>query len=150
MELHRTFDEHPVLLLNHLYEALAGVPVELQRVKLTDIVEHGVPTDIDVLFNAGTAGDKWSGGEIWMDTRLKAAENRVVSEGCGLFGVREPRAVDEGMRYFQTADILGVDREIGRTICRGKYSCEVTQEHFIMRYTTVFWSFITPQAAYMH
>lgn len=130
--------EHPELPLNHIYEALAGMPIELRSVRLADIAEHGLPADIDVVINAGTAGDAWSGGEIWKDARLKAAMNRFVAEGGALIGVREPGAVDEGMRYFQTADILGVDREIGRTICRGKYACEVTLEHFITQCATVF------------
>ena len=125
--------EHPELPLNHIHEALAGLPVELRSVCLRDVAENGVPGDVDVLVNAGTAGDAWSGGDIWKDARLKAAVNAFVAKGGALIGVREPAAARDGMRYFQTAEILGVDREIGDTICAGKFAFRVTKDHFITR-----------------
>ena len=128
--------EHPELPLNHIHEALAGLPVELKSVCLRDVAEAGVPADVDVLINAGTAGDAWSGGDIWKDGRLKSAVNAFVARGGALIGVREPTAARDGMRYFQTADILGVDREVGDTICAGKYAFRVAKDHFITKELT--------------
>ena len=125
--------EHPELPLNHIHEALAGLPVELKSVRLSDVRDNGVPEDVDVLINAGTAGDAWSGGDIWKEEKLREALNRFVAKGGPLLGVREPSAARDGMRYFQTADILGVDREIGDTICCGKYAFHKKENHFITK-----------------
>lgn len=123
--------EHPELPLNHIHEALAGLPIELRSVKLSDVAENGVPEDVDVLINAGRAGDAWSGGDIWKNEKLKTAINLFVARGGALIGVGEPSAVNDGMRYFQMADVLGVDREMGHTICCGKYAFETGGKHFI-------------------
>lgn len=123
--------EHPELPLNHIYEAMAGLPIELRAIRLADVAESGVSDDIDVLINAGAAGDAWSGGDIWKKGELKAALNRFVAGGGALIGIGEPSAVNHGMRYFQMADVLGVDREIGQTICCGKYKYSKCQGHFI-------------------
>lgn len=125
--------EHPELPLNHLHEALAGLPIELKSVSLADVAKNGVPEDIDVLINAGTAGDAWSGGDIWKESALREALNRFAAKGGAFIGVGEPSAARDGMRYFQTADILGVDREIGDTICCGKYAFHPANDHFITK-----------------
>ena len=123
--------EHPELPLNHLYEALAGLPVTLRSISFADVIENGVPEDIDVLINAGSAGDAWSGGDVWLDGRLRGAVSRFVASGGALLGVGEPSAADGGFHYFQLADILGVDREAGQTICFGKYKHLLCEKHFI-------------------
>lgn len=126
--------EHPELPLNHIYEALAGQPFEVRAISLDDVRENGVPADIDVIINAGREGDAWSGGDVWAEPALISAINEFVARGGGFIGVGEPsatRAVDgTSGRYFRTADIIGVDREIGRTICFEKYHHE-NKPHFI-------------------
>ncbi len=122
--------EHPELPLNHLYEALAGLPFPVRALSLAEVAEGGVPGDVDVLINAGREGDAWSGGEGWQDGRLTAAVQRFVMRGGGLIGVGEPSAVRGGARFFALADVLGVDREIGRTNCAGKWQ-PVKEAHFI-------------------
>lgn len=124
--------EHPELPLNHLYEALAGLPVTLRSLSFAEVMENGVPHDIDVLVNTGRAGDAWSGGDVWLDGRLRSAVSRFVADGGALLGVGEPSAVGGGFHYFQTADILGVDREAGQTICFTKYKYPLNDKHFIM------------------
>jgi beta-D-galactosyl-(1->4)-L-rhamnose phosphorylase len=123
--------EHPELPLNHLYEALAGLPVSVRAISLAEAAENGVPDDIDVLINAGRAGDAWSGGEAWRDPRLAAHISAFVSGGGGLIGVKEPSQEPGGMRLLRLANILGVDREIGHTICNEKYRFTLTRDHFI-------------------
>lgn len=125
--------EHPELPLNHIYEALAGLPVELRALSLADVLADGVPDDIDVIINAGREGDAWSGGDIWQDSRLIAQINRFAAKGGGVIGVGEPSAARGGMRHLRMADILGVDREVGQTICFEKYHFETVSDHFIMR-----------------
>ena len=123
--------EHPELPLNHLYEALAGLPVTLRSLSFAEVIEGGVPQDINVLINAGKAGDAWSGGDVWLDTRLRGAVSRFVADGGALLGVGEPSATGSGFHYFQTADMLGVDRETGQTVCFTKYRHHVREPHFI-------------------
>lgn len=114
--------EHPELPLNHLYESLAGLPFSLRCVSLEEIAEGGVPEDTDILINAGREGDAWSGGDIWGDERLLSAVTAFVARGGALLGVGEPSALRGGARFFRLADVLGVEREIGQSICKGKYS----------------------------
>ncbi len=122
--------EHPELPLNHIYEALAGQPFDVRAISLDEVAEHGVPEDVDVIINAGREGDAWSGGEAWADPRLIAAINEFVARGGGFIGVGEPSAVRGFGRHFRTADILGVDEEIGATVCFEKYKFDV-KPHYI-------------------
>jgi len=119
--------EHPELPLNHLHEALAGMPVELRSVRIADVAENGVPEDIDILINAGREGDAWSGGDIWADPKLQEAIQTFVAKGGALLGVGEPGAYRGGMRHFALADVLGVDQEVGLTICAEKYPIRIQE-----------------------
>ncbi len=122
--------EHPELPLNHIYEALAGQPFEVRAVSFDEVIANGVPEDIDVIISAGREGDAWSGGEIWNNPVLTAKINEFVARGGGIIGVGEPSAVRGHGRHFRLADLFGVDREVGLTICCEKYNCE-TKPHFI-------------------
>ena len=123
--------EHPELPLNHLHEALAGLPITLRAISFREVMESGVPDDIQVLLNAGRGGDAWSGGGVWLDDRPREAVSRFVIQGGALLGVGEPSAADGGFHYFQAADILGVDREAGQTICFPKFKHHLQETHFI-------------------
>ena len=125
--------EHPELPLNHIHEALAGLPVELKSVSLEEVKKSGVPGDVDVLINAGREGDAWSGGDVWKDAALKTNIYRFVAEGGALIGVKEPGCVRNAFRNFALSDVLGVDIENGSTICKGKYDFELTKDHFITK-----------------
>jgi len=123
--------EHPDLPLNHLYEALAGLPFPLTCLSLDEVAQNGVPEGVDVLLNAGREGDAWSGGDGWKDGRLTAAVQAFTARGGGLIGVGEPSAVRGGGRFFALADVLGVDREVGRTNCVVKWPAREQTNHFI-------------------
>ena len=127
--------EHPELPLNHIYEAMAGQPFEVRAISLSEIAEHGVPEDVDVIINAGREGDAWSGGEIWDDPRVLSAITEFAARGGGVIGVGEPSARRGGYRHFRMADIIGVDREVGETICFEKYKYD-KKEHFITAETS--------------
>jgi hypothetical protein len=110
--------------LIHINEALSGLPVDVQYISFED-VENGVLTDVDVVINAGRAGDAWSGGEAWKSDKLVAELTRFVHEGGAFIGVGEPSAVDGYHTYFRMANVLGIDKDTGARVCHGKWQFEV-------------------------
>ena len=114
-----------------ILESLSGAAVDVVFLSFDDIRENGVPKDIDVIINAGDAGTAFSGGEEWADEKLVTAIRRWVYEGGGLIGVGEPSAFHHGGRFFQLADIFGVDKELGFTLSTDKYFTKALDNHFI-------------------
>ena len=104
-----------------ILEAISGLPVDVEFLSFDD-VKDGVPKDIDVIINAGDAYTSYSGGEAWLDEKLQTAIRKFVYEGGGFIGVGEPTACEGNGRYFQLADVLGVDEEIGFTLSNDKYN----------------------------
>lgn len=111
-------------------EALSGAGVDVVFVSFADIRRGGVPEDVDVLINAGAAGTAFSGGEEWKDPRVVTAVRRFVYNGGGFVGIGEPSAVHFGGRFFQLADVLGVDRELGFSLSTDK--CPLKAEHHFL------------------
>ena len=114
-----------------ILEALSGAGVDVSFISFDDIREHGVPEDVDVIINAGDAGTAWSGGDEWLDEKLVTTIRRWVYEGGGFVGVGEPSAVHHGGRFFQLADVLGVDKELGFSLSTDKYYVRQVEKHFI-------------------
>ena len=114
-----------------ILESLSGAAVDVVFLSFDDIRRNGVPSDIDVIINAGDAGTAFSGGEEWLDETLVTTIRRWVYEGGGFIGVGEPSAVHHGGRFFQLADILGVDKELGYTLSTDKYFTKASDTHFI-------------------
>lgn len=114
-----------------MMEALSGAAVDVTFLSFRDLREHGIPEDIDVIINAGDAGTAFSGGEEWADPELVSMLRRWVYAGGGFLGVGEPCAYHKGGRYFQLADVLGVDKELGFTLSTDKYYTQAQEEHFI-------------------
>ena len=114
-----------------ILEALSGAGVDVSFISFEDIRQHGVPEDLDVIINAGDAGTAWSGGDEWLDETLVTAIRRWVYGGGGFVGVGEPCAVHHNGRFFQLADVLGVDKELGYTLSTDKYDTKQAQGHFI-------------------
>ncbi|HSV27591.1 MAG TPA: 1,3-beta-galactosyl-N-acetylhexosamine phosphorylase, partial [Sedimentisphaerales bacterium] len=122
----------PGLELNELIESLAGLPVDVEFISFDDIVNKGVPADVNVIINAGRLDSAWSGGENWTNPKVLESLTAWVAGGGGFIGIAEPSASGQGSRYFQLAHVLGVDRELGRTINIGKYAFELhAGGHFI-------------------
>ena len=105
----------------YCYGIVSGLPVDIEFLSF-DEVKDGVPQDIDVIINAGDAYTSYSGGKEWLDERLQASIRRFVYNGGGFIGVGEPTACEGNGRYFQLADVLGVDEEIGYTLSVDKYN----------------------------
>lgn len=115
-----------------IMEVLSGAAVDVTFISFDDIINAGkVPEDIDVIINAGDVNTAFSGGEIWKNPVLVTAIRRFVYEGGGFIGVGEPSACHHQGRYFQLADVLGVEREVGFSITTDKYFTQQLPEHFI-------------------
>ncbi|MCC5833468.1 MAG: 1,3-beta-galactosyl-N-acetylhexosamine phosphorylase [Opitutales bacterium] len=126
--------EQPELDLNHVNEALAGLPVDVEFLSFDDIRKNGVPSDIKVLINCGRVNSAWSGGQHWQDPKVVTAITEWVAQGGGLVGIAEPSATEFSSQYFQLSHVLGVEREIGRTLSKVKYSYAPPKEkHFILK-----------------
>ena len=113
-------DKHPLI---HINEALSGLPVEVRFLSFEE-VEQGALADVDVLINAGWAGDAWSGGDAWKSPRLVEAVTRFVAEGGMFIGVGEPSATEGYDSFFRMAPALGVDKDTGARVCHGRWACE--------------------------
>ncbi len=119
-------------IYNNLLEALAGLPVDVRFLSFDEVLEDGVPDDVDVVINCGKEGTGWSGGERWGDPRLESALFRFVHNGGGFIGMGEPSALQGDGRFFKMAPVLGVDREplLIQENVDFKSSCQ--EGHFIM------------------
>ena len=114
-----------------IIEALSGMSVEVQFISFDDIKNNGVPKDIDVIINAGDAGTAFSGGETWLNEEVITNLREWIFNGGGFIGVGEPSAVLNGGRFFQLADALGVDKELGFSLSEDKYFKTQIDKHFI-------------------
>lgn len=114
-----------------ILEALSGAGVDVSFISFDDIRKGGIPQDVDVIINAGDAGTAWSGGDEWLDEKLVTAVRGWVYNGGGFVGVGEPGAVHYGGRFFQLADVLGVDKELGYSLSTDKYFVNQREKHFM-------------------
>lgn len=112
-------------------EALSGMAVDVEFISFQDIRDKGIPEGIDVIINAGAAGTAFSGGEEWLDEGILSQIRRFVYEGGGFVGIGEPSAVHSGGRFFQLADVLGVDKELGFSLSTDRYWKEERDAHFL-------------------
>ncbi|MEJ6952204.1 1,3-beta-galactosyl-N-acetylhexosamine phosphorylase [Natronospora cellulosivora (SeqCode)] len=124
--------EHPELELNHIIEALSGLPVDVEFISFDDILNKGIDDEIKVIINAGHINSAWSGGSNWDNPQVVEKLTKWVAEGGGFIGVGEPSATYEGSQYFQMSHVLGVDREIGQTISHNRYEYTKLDQHFIL------------------
>lgn len=112
-------------------EALSGMGVDVTFLSFDDIREKGIPDDLDVIINAGAANTAFSGGQEWLDEKVVTAVRRFVWEGGGFVGIGEPSAIHSGGRFFQLADVLGVDQELGFSLSTDKYFTHEQEKHFL-------------------
>ena len=110
-------------------EALAGLPVEVDFISFDD-VKKGRLQEFDVVINGGNANTAFSGADCWKDGELVAKVREYIANGGGFIGVGEPSAVLYGGRFFQLADALGVDKEMGLSVPFNKFNVQL-HKHFI-------------------
>ncbi|MSS62335.1 1,3-beta-galactosyl-N-acetylhexosamine phosphorylase [Velocimicrobium porci] len=115
-----------------IIEALSGAPFDVQFISFDDIKEkEHILDDIDVIVNVGDANTAYSGGENWIDEQIVTAIKRFIYEGGGFIGVGEPTAYQWEGRFFQLANVLGVEKENGFNLNKDKYNWD-EHEHFII------------------
>ncbi|MBN2013498.1 1,3-beta-galactosyl-N-acetylhexosamine phosphorylase [candidate division KSB1 bacterium] len=122
----------PGVEIYEVTESLAGLPVDVSFISFRDILEQGVPEGIDVIINAGKVGSAWCGGEHWKNAKVIEAVTEYVAKGGGFIGIGEPSAIKHSSQYFQLAHLMGVDREIGATMCNVKLPVAASKKHFIL------------------
>jgi 1,3-beta-galactosyl-N-acetylhexosamine phosphorylase len=115
----------------NLLECLSGLPVEVEFLSFAEVEEHGIPPGIDVIINDGDAETAWSGGRWWANAKVVGQIRRFIHAGGGFIGCRGPSAFQHQGRYFQLADVLGVDREVGHTLQSAPIIASVVPKHFI-------------------
>ena len=115
----------------NLLECLSGLPVEVEFLSFAEIAKNGVPKDIDVLINDGDAETAWSGGRWWANPKVVGEIRHFIHTGGGFIGCRGPSAFQHQGRYFQLADVLGVDKEVGHTLQSAPVKASVAAKHFI-------------------
>jgi beta-D-galactosyl-(1->4)-L-rhamnose phosphorylase len=119
---------------NEVMETVSGLPLHVGFISFEDILAKGIPRDVSVIINAGAVNDAWSGGEYWANARIIEALFEFVHKGGGFIGVGEPSALRHSSQYFQLAQLLGVDREIGLTRAFNRLDFTLPDEsHFILR-----------------
>lgn len=113
-----------------IMEALSGMDMDVQFIDFDD-VKKGIDPSIDVIINAGDANTAFSGGAHFADPTVLQEIRRFVYEGGGFIGIGDPSAYEGNGRYFQLADVLGVDKEIGYSQSNNKYFVSPVKSHFI-------------------
>lgn len=112
-------------------EALSGAPFDVVFLSFQEIKERPeLLKDIDVIINVGGADTAHTGGSWWCDETVVTAVKKFIYEGGGIIGVGEPSAHQANGRFFQLANVFGVEEERGFTLGYDKYNWE-THRHFI-------------------
>lgn len=112
-------------------EALSGAPFDVRFISFDDILANPAVLDgIDVIINVGDADTAHTGGTYWTNPVITDAIRRFVWNGGGFIGVGEPTGHQHQGRFFQLADVLGVEKETGFTLNYDKYNWD-SNSHFI-------------------
>lgn len=112
-------------------EALSGAPFDVRFISFDDILANpDVLKDIDVIINVGDADTAHTGGSYWTNPVITNAIRKFVWNGGGFIGVGEPTGHQHQGRFFQLADVLGVEKETGFTLNYDKYNWD-SHSHFI-------------------
>ncbi len=125
------YHEHPENELNNILESLAGLPIDVEFISFDEIIKKGIPSDIDVIINAGRKDSAWSGGENWGNTELVEVLTEWTAKGNAFIGVGEPSVYQKDGQYFAMNYVMGVDREVGKTICKNKYEHILKKDNFV-------------------
>ena len=116
-----------------IIEALSGAPFDAKFISFDDIRKDASILDkIDVIINVGDGDTAHTGGAEWEDPAVSAAVRKFVHNGGGFIGVGEPTGHQYQGRYFQLANVLGVEKETGFTLNYDKYNWTENPEHFIL------------------
>lgn len=115
-----------------ILESLSGMAFDVEFISFDDIKKNGISDDIGVVINVGDANSSWSGGDAWLDEEVVSVVREWVYNGGGFIGVGEPTAHEHQGRFFQLADVLGVQKEMGYSLSLDKYNILNEEPHFIL------------------
>jgi 1,3-beta-galactosyl-N-acetylhexosamine phosphorylase len=117
----------------HIPEFLSGFQADIEFINFDDIRQNGIGKDIGIIINWGCAGSAWSGGKHWADPKVVEEIREWVDQEGGFIGVEDPTAYEHQGRFFQLADVLGVEKEIGNRLAWAKnIHPEINRNHFIL------------------
>jgi 1,3-beta-galactosyl-N-acetylhexosamine phosphorylase len=117
----------------HIPEFLSGFAGDVGFISFDDILRNGIPDDVGVIINWGRAGSAWSGGKHWSNPQIVERVRDWVDRGGGFIGVEDPTALEHQGRFFQLADVLGVEKEIGNRLSWSKNIRPApASDHFIL------------------
>ena len=119
-------DDH---VLIHLLESLSGLPFEVSFISFDELATN--LDNLDILINAGEAGDSWSGGHLWDDTNVIECLTAWVHGGGAFIGIGEPSAHEGRNRFLRMAHVLGVDIDYGEYACHGQWQFDITENVLI-------------------
>ncbi len=111
--------------LIHVNESLSGLPVEVDYISFED-VKAGALKKYDIVINAGSAGDAWSGGDAWKDEAVVSRLYAWAYNGGTFIGINQPSAVEGYDSFYRMAPVLGLDEDTGARVCHGKWQFETT------------------------
>lgn len=113
-------------------ESLSGLPVETVFISFDDVIKSDILKDVDAVINVGSAYTAFSGGDYWDNHVLVSKIKSFIHHGGGFIGIGEPTAYQQQGRFFQLADVLGVDQEKGFSLSEDKYNIHKEKSHFIV------------------
>ncbi len=113
-------------------EALSGMPFDVSFISFDEIKENRIDlSQFDTMIMVGDGDTAHTGGIYWEDAQISSALHQYVYEGGGIIGIGEPSGHQFQGRYFQLANILGVEKETGFTLNYDKYNWDMAESHFI-------------------
>jgi 1,3-beta-galactosyl-N-acetylhexosamine phosphorylase len=115
----------------NLLECLSGLPVDVEFISFSDIEKNGIPEDATVIINDGVVETSWSGGYWWANEKVVSRLRKWIHNGGGFIGSIDPSAHEYNGRFFQLADVMGVQKETGQTMGRLAVKARTCDEHFI-------------------
>jgi len=140
------FHETDRHILIHVLESLSGFPFDVKFISFDDVknantvsyanasspagaaLTSNMLDDIDLIISAGNAGDAWSGGRLWDDSKVLNILTKWVYNGGVFLGIGEPSASPDGHgfnTFLRMAHVLGVDIDKGERACHGRWSFNV-------------------------
>ncbi len=116
---------------SNLLECLSGLPIDVEFISFSNIEKDGIPADASVIINDGVAETSWSGGHWWANETIATCIRQWIYNGGGFIGAVEPTAHEYNGRFFQLADVMGVQKETGQTMGGLAVEAPNIDNHFI-------------------
>ncbi len=113
-----------------IFEIICGLPIKIDFINFND-VKNGKLSEYDVVMNYGDRDTSSVGTKAWQDQEIITAVRKYIYEGGGFIGMGEPTSAMRGGKFFQLAEALGVDEEIGYTNLKYKHNIKKVESHFI-------------------